>query len=1291
MKMRKVLPLFLALALPLSGCFNNGGSSKPSGTSTSSSSEPTPTTSGEPASNSSITSVTLNKSSLSLRKGDAETLVATVTGTGDYDSSVTWSSNSEEIDVTSSGKVFVSNSASVGSSAVIIAKSNQDASKFATCSVVVVDSSTVTPSVNSVTLSEHNLQIEVGGSFSLTATVDAINGAPTTLNWTSSNPKVSVTNGQISVAEDATVNSVALIQATSTYDPSKFDVCSVLVLAKSTPGVDPVALKAKMDAFVSNVQTNHNYTVSMTSYDEAEPTDVLTQTFYNIDDKAFYFKNDYDINTGYIYQKNQGFVEFDQISDEGSILSGDFLSTNVEAVVSELVPISLEQILKASYSQVNESPNQFIISDTTATAVALNHTGYNLMNVLAPSEMYLSVSDSNDEFYVSVDFQIAYDMNFYPAHASFVIHNLGTTVNDVVSAYIENPTTTYIAPTSYGDYIESLFNPYFNEYVPPFLNGPSYTFEMHEGGETQRYDGMHFFLSDLACGDKRAEFGAALLLEGFELVPDSSYQYKKTVVVEETSSVDNYSINLYYTDPSYQEAGQIHNTGYYNPNGIFEVEFHYDISSDVDTVEKLNEYIVKNDLRRYVPLYPEGKSTSIYGFRDRTEAYNQLYGGCVFITAGKNGNFFDIKYNSVEDAKADANAYVSLLATRGFTLTTKMQGAIICENPNSAVNSPSKVWISDPDYITAANVQIRYQIYDYDALPVDPDGSVTRVLKSISLNTSAVQKTFDVGDTFNYDNLVVTARYSNTEQAVVTPTSVSTPDMSSSGEKEVVVKYRESGITRQASYNITVMGVGDHTISYNVVDEDGNPIDALDLDNSTLPSSASINEVANISVVAKDGYNYCGFGFPWEYFDDPVFMEYFNEHDFDFTEPDFSFMMSGFDVTVNLVFSEVPPTPTHSVTFNKDSHVLAIVSTQDFSEVEVGETVSFAPSCENGYEVDQVTSDDVMINKVGNQYTFTMVDKDVVINVTSKTAPVSATHKITFITDDHILSVNTATYGIDKDAVAPETKVTFSVTFESGYEINTYDIDVAGTDFHQNLLVPNSFAFNMPDQDVIVTLTSKESGATPPPVVDTYSVSFANNDHISSVSHVDLSAVSAGQTVNFTPAIEDGYEIVSVSTNPSAVVTQNGDSYSFTMPNSDVTVSFVTQESSGGGGGEDEQTSLDYSLVVPMSNPAYYNKYTISLSNEDNTGVYIRTTVNASGTTVKDVVHFTYSINGDKLNLTLVSGDITGAASGYRLFTGSEPGNINNTGVFVDENTLSIQLCKADGSTVETPYTFIKE
>ena len=60
------------------------------------------------------------------------------------------------------------------------------------------------------------------------------------------------------------------------------------------------------------------------------------------------------------------------------------------------------------------------------------------------------------------------------------------------------------------------------------------------------------------------------------------------------------------------------------------------------------------------------------------------------------------------------------------------------------------------------------------------------------------------------------------------------------------------------------------------------------------------------------------------------------------------------------------------------------------------------------------------------------------------------------------------------------------------------------------------------------------------------------------------------------------------------------------MPSSNVTVSFVTQESSGGGG-EEEQTSLDYSLVVPMSNPAYYNKYTISLSNEDNTGVYIRT------------------------------------------------------------------------------------
>ena len=75
-------------------------------------------------------------------------------------------------------------------------------------------------------------------------------------------------------------------------------------------------------------------------------------------------------------------------------------------------------------------------------------------------------------------------------------------------------------------------------------------------------------------------------------------------------------------------------------------------------------------------------------------------------------------------------------------------------------------------------------------------------LSSISLNTDNVTKTFTVGDTFSYEGLVVTAHYSDESTEILSygDYSVSSPDMSTSGQKTVTVTYGE----KSASYNITV-------------------------------------------------------------------------------------------------------------------------------------------------------------------------------------------------------------------------------------------------------------------------------------------------------------------------------------------------------------------------------------------------------------------------------------------------------------------------------------------------------
>jgi M6 family metalloprotease-like protein len=91
---------------------------------------------------------------------------------------------------------------------------------------------------------------------------------------------------------------------------------------------------------------------------------------------------------------------------------------------------------------------------------------------------------------------------------------------------------------------------------------------------------------------------------------------------------------------------------------------------------------------------------------------------------------------------------------------------------------------------------------------------VVCALTSITLNTDAVKKSFTTDDAFNYDNLVVTANYSNCSSRTVTPTSVSTPDLSSAGNKTVTVRYVENDVEKTETYTINVAELVKHTITW---------------------------------------------------------------------------------------------------------------------------------------------------------------------------------------------------------------------------------------------------------------------------------------------------------------------------------------------------------------------------------------------------------------------------------------------------------------------------------------------
>ena len=123
------------------------------------------------------------------------------------------------------------------------------------------------------------------------------------------------------------------------------------------------------------------------------------------------------------------------------------------------------------------------------------------------------------------------------------------------------------------------------------------------------------------------------------------------------------------------------------------------------------------------------------------------------------------------------------------------------------------------NYIKSVAAHPSYKDYSLNCGTVEPC-----VLTAISLNTDNVKKTFTVGETFNSTGLVVTAAYSNCSDKTVTPTSVTTPDLTAAGNKTVTVSYTENNVTITATYQISVTEPVKYNVTWSVNGVPGTPV-----------------------------------------------------------------------------------------------------------------------------------------------------------------------------------------------------------------------------------------------------------------------------------------------------------------------------------------------------------------------------------------------------------------------------------------------------------------------------------
>lgn len=196
---------------------------------------------------------------------------------------------------------------------------------------------------------------------------------------------------------------------------------------------------------------------------------------------------------------------------------------------------------------------------------------------------------------------------------------------------------------------------------------------------------------------------------------------------------------------------------------------------------------------------------------------------------------FDVSWlkNSGSNSIMYTYAEIRVYASHSFTITPKegytITTIVITANSSSYASavggssltnctknvSSSTVTLTPTDgtsavgFTNTAQSRLNYIVVNYE---YESSGSSSPTLSSISLDTSNVQTAFTVNATFTYSGLVVTAHYSDSTSTTVTPTSVSTPDMSTTGNKTVTVTY----LTVSNTYTITVSNAAATSITATV-------------------------------------------------------------------------------------------------------------------------------------------------------------------------------------------------------------------------------------------------------------------------------------------------------------------------------------------------------------------------------------------------------------------------------------------------------------------------------------------
>lgn len=236
-------PFFTAFAVILIAGVSSGcGKDEPTPSGGNGSNETGPTTVA-------VTSVSLNKQTLSLVEGNSETLTATVAPSDATNKAVSWKSSDASVaSVDNSGKVTA-----VKAGSATITVTTTDGSKTATCYVTVTAK---TIEVNNVGLDKSEMEMVAGDSYQFTVTIKPDNASDKTLSWSSSDENVATVDntGKVTAVSEGKVTITV-----KTSNPAQSASCDITVKAASIP-----VTGVNIDSWIINLGVNETAAIAYT-------------------------------------------------------------------------------------------------------------------------------------------------------------------------------------------------------------------------------------------------------------------------------------------------------------------------------------------------------------------------------------------------------------------------------------------------------------------------------------------------------------------------------------------------------------------------------------------------------------------------------------------------------------------------------------------------------------------------------------------------------------------------------------------------------------------------------------------------------------------------------------------------------------------------------------------------------------------------------------------------------------------------------------------------------------------